>query len=166
MIRSLRACAAAWAGNGVIAAVIMFQLQILIFSGPVITSLTTLCPFPSISQYQFSDFRLRLPRSFQWLLAGPRAGLPQLRAGAVGRSRAPLGPLSHSLAGLLNDHSVTPGFSGPGGRRQKGENQACPCRAALAGKAPFNGKARRKPGLVPCLPVQSWPSGRYCAMPA
>ena len=162
MIRSLRACAELPRVRSPSPRLRCFSYELLSFQG----SLSLLLPLRALFRYQFSDFPVRLSHSLRSLLAGPRAGLPQLRAGAVGRSRAPLGPLSHSLAGLLNDHSVTPGFSGPGGRRQKGENQACPCRAALAGKAPFNGKARRKPGLVPCLPVQSWLVGPQGATPA
>ena len=104
-----------------------------------------------------------------------------LRAGAVGRSRAPLGPLSHSLAGLLNDfvsrekhdssrifrhrgtalergRSGLPLWGSPGSRRS--------ARPSVSGKTPFNGKARLSPGLVPCLPVQPWLVSRYSATPA
>ena len=62
--------------------------------------------------------------------------------------------------------TIPPGFSGTGGRREKGGSPACPCGAALAvvaqarpsvsGKTPFNGKARLSPGLVPCSPVLGW----------
>ena len=45
---------------------------------------------------------------------GSWAGLRRLRAVGAGRLGTPLNPLSHLHAGFLNDHSVTPGISGPG----------------------------------------------------
>ena len=81
VIRSLRACPVKPVWNHLFSPDATFQLRTPLFSEPVTTSVTALCPFPSISQYQFSAFPLRLPRSFKSLLAGPRAGLRWLRAG-------------------------------------------------------------------------------------
>ena len=88
----------------------------------VTTSVTTLRPFPSIS-YQSCTLPERLHSLISVaILPRPRAGLRQLRAGAVGRSRAPLGPLSHPHAVFLKPVASLPVFPAPGVARERGKS--------------------------------------------
>ena len=131
VIRSLRACPELPPPNPPIAAVTMFQLRTPLFSGLVITSVTTSRPFPafpSISSLIFA-YGCLAPSSGSWRVRGP--GCPSFvlvpsAARGLRSAHCPTRLPGFSMILCHEKCTIPLGFSGTGGRREKEKRLGLP----------------------------------------